>query len=866
MQLLRKLFGARKSASPSPREVAAAPTAAVDAGSAEIVAACAQHVAAGRYAAALALIDTALSARADDAQLQLARISTLLAWGRFHEARSGLAQLAADPRQSPKHSARLAAAMLHLGNLKDAETWMRRAIAGDSSSAAHRAGLAAVLHRQDRLDEAAAAYRGIQAQQPDDFDAAMGLGSCELDRRNPVAAEKSFRRAVAIDAGQAIAWMFLGVALDRQNHEAEGLAAHERAAQLELARGEDVDAYLGLAGSLRDAGHFADALAVLEPNLQRRQGAEAQMLRAHMLLALGRLPDGWRQNESRWMTGYFLARRARYRLAKPVWGGQDLEGKTILLRAEQGIGDTIQFARYAPLVKALGATVFLAVPPELRQLAQRMHGVDRVVDLSNEDAVPAFDYYISLLSLPRVFGTDLATIPAVVPYLDVEPGRAQRWAARFAAEVGVLKVGLVWGGNPVNLEDRYRSLPLALLASLGGVAGVRFYSLQKGARERDARTPPPGLDLIDLGPELTDFADTAAAIGQLDLVVSVCTSVAHLTGALGKPLWVPLHCAADWRWLTQRDDSPWYPTARLFRQTRRGEWAEVVDRVRTALEERVREGAGASPSGFPVPASAALPRVTRPSDAPGYRSGESAVAQLRAGTLEFFPGDDDAGDSLAWYGEWLQLQLDLLGGLIRPGSTLLEAGAGAGSHAALLANMLGDDGHLFVYEWRDRLPRLLRQNLAANDVTAVTIMRSRLGPGVVTAANLDSASPMAADAAVGAPASESLDELRLARLDWLKVGSGIAASEVLAGASETLWRLRPALFLAAADGTAVDRVAAIARAHGYRCWRHECALFNPDNFNRRDNDIFAGRIAFALLAFPEEAEVERLLADCVELP
>ncbi len=858
MQLLRRLLGARTTDPPESGKVA--PVAA-PADPTEVVATSERHVASGRLPAALAALDAALSVRPDDAQLQLARVATLLAWGRYHEARAGLALLPELSQQRPEYCAKLAGAMLHLGNLKDAEVWMRKAMAGDPSSGAYGAGLAAVLHRQDRLDEAAAAYGRILVQQPDDFDAAMGLGSCELDRRNPAAAERSFRRAVAIDGERAVAWMFLGVALDRQDRGTEGLAAHQRAAQLEQAQDEDVDAYLGLAGSLRDAGRFADALALLEPNLQRRQGAEAQMLRAQMLLALGRLPEGWQQNESRWMTGFFLARRAPYRLATPVWDGQDLTGRTILLRAEQGMGDTIQFVRYAPLVKALGATVILAVPPELMQLAQGMHGVDRVVDLSREDALPAFDYYISLLSLPRVFGTDLATVPAAVPYLDVGPGRAQRWAARFATEQRVFKVGLVWGGNPVNLEDRYRSLPLAMLAPLGRVSGVRFYSLQKGARERDARTPPPGLDLVDLGPELADFADTAAAIGQMDLVISVCTSVAHLAGALGKPLWVPLHRAADWRWLTERTDSPWYPTARLFRQTRRGDWADVVDRIMAALEDRVRTGA--PPSTIPAPIVRALPNVTKPAEAPGFRPGHSAVAQVRAGTLEFFPGDDGVGDSVGWYGEWLQPQLDLLAELIRPGSTLLEAGAGVGAHAALLARILGDGGHLFVYEWRDRLPRLLRQNLAANDVAAVTIMRRRLGPGAVTA---DGNPRVAADATSGAPASESLDELRLARLDWLKVADGIAASEVLAGAADTLWRLRPALFLAAADAAEIDRLAGVAKVHGYRCWRHECALFNAANFNRRGNDIFAGRTALSLLAFPEEVEVDVPPTGCVALP
>ena len=599
------------------------------------------------------------------------------------------------------------------------------------------------------------------------------------------------------------------------------------------ARAKASAASLGLAGNLRDDARYAEAQALVDPLRHAGQGAEAHMLYAHMLLVQGRLPEGWRHNEFRWLTEHFLARRPRY--AKPVWDGQDLRGKTILLRAEQGMGDTLQFARYASLVKAQGATVCLAVPRELATVARYLRGVDRVCLLREEETDVAFDYYAPLLSLPRVFGTGLSTIPADVPYLGVDPEREARWRAELSTKR--LKVGLVFGGNPQNLEDRYRSVPMKALAALGAVEGVQFYSLQKGAREADAASPPEGFDLVNLGPKLADFADTAAAISQMDLVISVCTSVAHLTGALGKPLWVMLHRAADWRWLTDRDDSPWYPTARLFRQRRRGDWTEVVDRVRTALRERVREprAADSTPANAALPT---LPEVAGPHDAPGYRPGVPAVAETRFGIVEYFPDDGAIGASLGWYGEWQQQHLDLLAGLIRAGDTVLATSAGIGIHVLFAASVIGERGHLIASERRETHYRALRQNLAANRAANVTVLR---------------------------PSAATIDELCLERLDWLKIAESESALEAIEGAADTIWRLRPSVFVAAADSQAFADVVRCVTGFGYRCWRHEVPLFNTANFNHRTNDIFAGRASLGLVAFPEECEGLPTLPGCIEV-
>jgi precorrin-6B methylase 2 len=300
---------------------------------------------------------------------------------------------------------------------------------------------------------------------------------------------------------------------------------------------------------------------------------------------------------------------------------------------------------------------------------------------------------------------------------------------------------------------------------------------------------------------------------------------------------------------------------RLFRQSRRDDWTDVVARVKAALEKRVREGSSAV-SAAPVETGSRVKAVTTaglPWTSPaqlnaGHRPGMSAVAETRVGILQYLPDQPIVGDSIGWYGEYLQPQLDLLARIVRPGSTMLEVGAGVGVHAVFLGTLLGEAGHLFLYERGPVLQRILRQNLAANGVSNVTVMRRTLGSR--------SEADTAGDAA---PTTETLDELQLERLDWLKVDASGDALDVLSGGSETLWRLRPLLFLAAQDEEALRELVQRTREFSYRCWRMETALFNAQNFNRRETDIFDGRSALALLAIPEEIEVDVALDGCVEI-
>jgi hypothetical protein len=309
---------------------------------------------------------------------------------------------------------------------------------------------------------------------------------------------------------------------------------------------------------------------------------------AAVLLLTGRLAEGWREYEwRRRLTGF-----------PPVissvseWRGEKLEGKTILLYGEQGLGDTLQFARYAVLAASCGARVVLAVQPPLLGLLRSVPGVAQTVILG--EAVRA-DFHLPLLSAPLVFGTEVATIPAPIPYISAEPEAIRAWGERLVILDG-LKVGLVWAGDPrpedraANQVDRRRSLHLEQFAPLAAIAGVTLISLQKGAPAAQIKAQPDGFRIVDVMDEINDFSDTAALVANLDLVICVDTSVAHLVGAMGKPLWILSRFDGCWRWLRDRDDSPWYPTARLFRQKVQGDWTEVVGAVATALARLVEAG------------------------------------------------------------------------------------------------------------------------------------------------------------------------------------------------------------------------------------------------------------------------------------
>jgi len=471
---------------------------------------------------------------------------------------------------------------------------------------------AAALHQQGKLAEAGRLYAEVLREAPNHFDALHLLGVIALQTRQTQRGVALIAKAIKLKPGSAAAYNNLGNGLHALKHYTEAIASYDKAIALKPDYAEAysnhgnvlntlnkhaealtsydraialkpnyVDAYYNRGNALNALNRHREALESYDRALALRPDyAEAHYNGAFCRLLMGDLPRGWQENEWRWETDEFRSYKRSF--VQPLWLGQEaVAGKTILLHAEQGLGDSIQFCRYVPLVAARGARVVLEVPRPLHDLMSTLAGSPEVIDKGSR--LPEFDMHCPLLSLPLAFGTTLETIPSSVPYLQVSPAGGQHWNARLGANRG-RRVGLAWSGRPTHKNDQNRSIGLQPLLPLLDT-GATFVCLQKDIRPDDAEVLKGHKAILDFSDELNDFSDTAALISQLDLVISVDTSVAHLAGALAKPVWVLLPFIPDWRWLLDRDDNPWYPTARLFRQDDTRAWDGVIVRVHDALKD-----------------------------------------------------------------------------------------------------------------------------------------------------------------------------------------------------------------------------------------------------------------------------------------
>ncbi len=475
---------------------------------------------------------------------------------------------------------------------------LRRLLSYRPALTEQRLMLARVLILDGRPAEAVEALEALLRLAPGSADAHVNLGVAlrKLGRNDEAIA--TYRRGLELAPGNAALLSNLGSALDQQGRSVEAVDCYRQAIDHQPGF---VDAHVNLSVSLRDLNRLDEAAAAAREAIRLKpDSAEAHTNLGHARLLQGDLPEGFAEYEWRFRIADFPSPTRSFPV--PAWDGGPLDGLTLLVHDEQGVGDGINFLRYIPLLRERGARVIVECNTQLLRLFQSAPDVDTVV--GRFAPLPAFDRHVSLLSVPHLMGTRLETVPAAVPYLRAEPELLARWAARLGPSGDGnpgdfprdcprdCRIGLVWAGSPGHRNDRNRSLALAALAPLGRVPGVRFYSVQKGPAAAQLATPVPGLAITDLSGEIGDFADTAAIVSHLDLVITVDTSVAHLAGALGRPVWVLLPFAPDWRWLMDREDSPWYPTMRLFRQPAPGAWDPVVARVAEALERHAAERTG----------------------------------------------------------------------------------------------------------------------------------------------------------------------------------------------------------------------------------------------------------------------------------
>lgn len=416
---------------------------------------------------------------------------------------------------------------------------------------------------------ALASYDRALELKPDSADILFNRGNMLARMSRIEEALASYDRSLLLRPNDVDVLCNRGNALRRLKRSEEALACYDLMLRL---RPDSADAFSNRSGALGDLHRYEEALASCAQALQLQPDhVDANFHEATLSLLHGDFELGWKKYEWRWRVSG-QENYARY-FSQPVWlGKESLHGKSILLHAEQGFGDTIQFCRYVKLVAATGARVIIETQSALGSLLSSLNGVCQVV--VKGDPLPAFDYHCPLLSLPLAFNTCLKTIPAEVSYLASDPARVEAWRSKLG-ERNRPRVGLVWSGNASQTNDHNRSIPMSSLIELAS-GQAQYVCLQKEVRENDVPILGGRKDIAYFGDDLVDFAETAALLSNMDLVISVCTSVAHLAGAMGKPVWLLLSFNADWRWMLDRSDSPWYPSMRLFRQPENGDWDSVV--------------------------------------------------------------------------------------------------------------------------------------------------------------------------------------------------------------------------------------------------------------------------------------------------
>ena len=475
------------------------------------------------------------------------------------------------------------------GRLDDALEACRQALDADPGliEVYRRIGALAILSRQHQV--AVDALEIALALEPLDTDALCNIGAALRELGRPDQARARLEQALRIDPGLPSVWFNLGVIHADAARWHDAAACYRRTLR-DLPRHEKAAA--GLALALLGLGRPAEAVAVARQALSSApEAAQLHSCLAQALLAGGELAEGWREYEWRWQIPELAANRRH--AGRPPWHGQPLDGRRLLLHAEQGLGDNLQMCRYLPLIRGAGHIVLEVQAPLVRLLRTLPHPDGTPVDVVERGGVlPPFDLQCPMMSLPLACGTALpADVPAMTPYLGSTPEDAAAWRHRLR-DVPGLKVGLCWAsGRSPELVKRIlharKSIPLAALAPLGLVRGCSFVSLQKGEAAAELGSPPAALRVIDLTAAIADFADTAALMANLDLVLTVDTAVAHLAGALGAPVWLLNRADADWRWSQAQEQAPWYPTLRQFRQPVNGDWTGVVARVGEALQQRI---------------------------------------------------------------------------------------------------------------------------------------------------------------------------------------------------------------------------------------------------------------------------------------
>lgn len=591
--------------------------------------------------------------------------------------------------------------------------------------------------------------------------------------------------------------------------------------------------------------HYNRALE-LDPN-----HINARCGRADVLLRTGNLLQGFSEYEWRLRHKECPPRG----LSEPLWDGSKAEGKTILLHTEQGLGDAIQFIRYVPLVRERCARVVVECNQKsLRRLLATAAGVGDI--LVRGEPLPEFHFQAPLISLPKILGTSLETVPADIPYLSVPDSATLKLPVAPAAGV---RVGVVWAANTLNKTAAKRSCPLSLFQIILDTPVVTFYSLQKELKTAEIDLLNRREKVYNLKDSLSDLAETAAAISQLDLVISADTAVAHLAGALGKPVWVLLPFHADWRWLENRSDTPWYPSMRLFRQSQAGRWEEVLERVVGELqalvsEHRHRQQEVADGEGRVSPGVGGAGNLAgEPAPAAG---GFNRLKKCRYGVMIYNVNDLYIGRSLDLYGEYSEGEVELFKQILRPGDVAVDAGANIGAHTVFFAQAVGERGAVLGFEPQRIVFQTLCANIALNSITNTYCYSVALGsaPGSIRVpplnySQLNNFGGLALGGySEGEPVEvRTLDSFGLEKCRLIKIDVEGMELQVLQGAVKTVEKFKPALYV---ENDRREKAAALIRyldSIGYAMYWHRPTYYNPNNFLGNPDNVFGRTISVNML-------------------
>ncbi|MFV3131788.1 tetratricopeptide repeat protein [Niveispirillum sp. KHB5.9] len=790
----------------------------------------------GRHAEAEAIIARWLAVSPRDHDALINHGNSLIALGRAADGATAYQKALTVRPQSADARCFLANALYMMGDLARAEENYRLILKDKPSQGNAMFNLANLLCDTGRPDEGMKYYEEVLRHYPDMVEAMVNLGNQWSRRGEGEKAIALLEQATRKRPGMPEAFANLGSALYEHRGDIEGaercfLETVRIAPTYREGLNNLANIYMNQ-GRMEAATEVIDRMLELYPDSPLVHGTAAGLF-----LVDGRMERGWAHFEWRWLRPNLPVPLREF--GKPEWRGEDISDKTILLHHEQGLGDSIQFVRFAADVAARAGHVILEVPNNLRELYACIKNVTLATFL---EPLPPFDVHLAIMSVPFVLGYAIDTIPAPIPYLFADPERVEKWRDRLPK--GGFRIGIVWQGKAGVGVDKGRSYSLAHLAPVARIPGVTLVSLQKGYGLDQLDSLPEGMRVETLGDDFDEgngaFLDTAAVMQHMDLIISSDTSVAHLAGALGRPVWVPLKFAPDWRWLMGREDSPWYPTTmRLFRQSAPNSWADVFERLAgavTALKggDLSQLTPPAPPPRQPLVPFPPVPRPPLPDIRPPVMLQQQEVrsqavsdsareAVTRYGTLRYLAGDPVVGRSLAAYGEWMEAELGACMSLLSKDDVVVEAGANIGAHAVALA------GHvqLHLFEGNPRLRELLAWNLARNNSGSAQLHD---GDG------------------------RSIDSLNLPRVRLIKAAVDGAELALLRGASATIQRCRPYLYLRSDRPEQEPEMLSLLRAMGYRMWSHRPPVFNPGNFRGERQDFFTGIGTLNLLCAPREKD------------